>query len=83
MGKYRALALIWAKENNYTKDPLTLALGVCEEAGEIGKAVNWYHNPLYIHKPNKKAPDSVKHEVEDLLIYLVDLCESLNIDINL
>jgi NTP pyrophosphatase (non-canonical NTP hydrolase) len=83
MGKYKALSSIRTLENNYTKDPLTLTLGICEEAGEIAKSVNWYWNPLYIHSPNTKPPDDVKHEVEDLLIYVAALCEALHINIEI
>lgn len=62
----------------YTDDPVTLALGVCEEAGELGKAVNMYHNPLYIPKEGAVS-DSVKHETGDLLVYVASVANSLGI----
>ena len=82
-GKYRILAAQKTEARGFTEDPVTLALGVCEEAGELGKAVNWYHNPLYVHSPHteKNPPDDDKHEVEDLLIYLASLCNALDIDV--
>jgi NTP pyrophosphatase (non-canonical NTP hydrolase) len=69
-------------ERGYTDDLVTLALGLCEEAGEIGKAVNWYHNPLYIHNPTSTAPDSVEHELGDLLYYIASIANVLNIDLD-
>lgn len=69
------------RERGYTSDPLTLALGVCEEAGELGKAVNWYHNPKYKRNP-KSDPDTVEHEIRDLLLYVAALANALNIDMD-
>jgi NTP pyrophosphatase (non-canonical NTP hydrolase) len=79
-GYWRDLALKLYVERNYTKDPVTLALGVCEEAGELGKAVNWFHNPLYKRNLNSTS-DSVEHEIRDLLLYIAALANALNINI--
>jgi NTP pyrophosphatase (non-canonical NTP hydrolase) len=82
MGKYRAMARVISAENEYTDDPVTLGLGVCEEAGELGKAINWYHNPLYKHNPRSKIPDTAEHEMLDLLIYMGTVANALNLDID-
>src|SRR5512139_1592842 len=64
----------------FTDDLMTLPLGLCEEAGEIAKAVNLL-NPKYI-RAKQGAPDSLEHEVADLLVYLVAICNSANIDLD-
>lgn len=80
-GLYRDIAKHETALHNYTSDPVTLVVGVCEEAGEVGKAVNWYHNPKYIHSPNTNPPDNVEHEIGDLLIYLGALANALDLKI--
>jgi NTP pyrophosphatase (non-canonical NTP hydrolase) len=82
-GYYRDLAAKQYQDRNYTNDPVTLALGVNEEAGELGKAVNWYHNPKYIRNEKKleSPPDNVEHEIKDTLIYLAALANALNLNI--
>jgi NTP pyrophosphatase (non-canonical NTP hydrolase) len=82
-GFYRDLAAKNYVEKQYTEDPVTLALGVNEEAGEIGKAVNWYHNPKYKHSEHTLAnpPDDVEHEIKDTLIYLAALANALHLKI--
>lgn len=78
--EWQVLASRNYKEKGYTNDPVTLALGVCEEAGELGKAVNWYHNPLYKRNPGSHA-HTVEHEIGDLLLYLAALANSLGVDL--
>lgn len=81
MGYFRNLAKMRYEERGYTDDPVTLALGVCEEAGELGKAINFFHNPLYKSSKNGQS-DSVEHETIDLLIYLGALANSLNLTVD-
>lgn len=82
MGQYQDTARQLYAERGYTNDPMTLTLGVCEEAGELAKAINWFHNPLY--KNNKASQSgSPEHEMHDLLIYLAALANSLNIDLGI
>ena len=45
-----AVSILYLKMG-YTNDPMTLALGIAEEAGEIAKAVNIYFNPKFKPKP--------------------------------
>jgi NTP pyrophosphatase (non-canonical NTP hydrolase) len=82
-GSYRDLAAKNYLDKQYTEDPVTLALGVNEEAGEVGKAVNWYHNPKYKHSEHTlmNPPDDVEHEIVDTLIYLAALANSLDLKI--
>ncbi len=82
LGKYRTLSKELIAKHGYGSDPATLILGICEEAGEVGKAFNWHHNPLYIHSPHGRTPDSVEHEVKDVLIYLAHLVNAMDLDID-
>lgn len=68
------------KERGYTDDVLTLTLGVCEEAGELAKAVNM-KNPLYVPRKGSHS-DSIKHELGDLLVYLVSVANACEIDLD-
>lgn len=63
----------------YTMDLPTLGLGVCEEAGEVAKAIN-LRNPLYHARPGK-VHDSLEHEIADLLVYILAVCNSADIDL--
>ena len=65
---------------DYTTDLPTLALGLCEEAGEVGKAVNTFHNPKYIPSEHNHS-DSVEHELIDTMIYLFGIANVLDIDL--
>jgi NTP pyrophosphatase (non-canonical NTP hydrolase) len=81
MGYYQDLSKKLYKEKNYTHDPVTLALGVCEECGELAKAINVFHNRLY--KTDKyEQCETVKHEMEDILMYLAALANSLKIEVD-
>jgi NTP pyrophosphatase (non-canonical NTP hydrolase) len=69
-----------SERKGYTTDLLTLALGVCEESGELAKAVNM-ENPLYKAKDGVVF-DSIEHELGDLLVYISCLANSAGIDLN-
>lgn len=81
MDRWQVAAKNLYEKRNYTSDPVTLALGICEEAGEIGKAVNWFHNPLYKRNFTSHS-DSVEHEIRDIMFYIAALANSLNIDLD-
>jgi len=67
----------------YTTDPKTLTLVLCEEAGEVAKAVNFYHNPEYKPFPGKPPPDDLEHELKDLLIAISMLAMVFDIDLGI
>jgi NTP pyrophosphatase (non-canonical NTP hydrolase) len=67
----------------YTKDPRTLALVLCEEAGEVAKAVNFYHNPEYKPTPGRPTPDNLKHELIDCLVAISMLALIFDIDLGI
>jgi NTP pyrophosphatase (non-canonical NTP hydrolase) len=79
LSEMQALALARHQERGYTNDLPTLGLGLCEEAGEIAKAINLL-NPLYKPTPGRHA-DSLEHEICDLLVYLFAIANSAGIDI--
>jgi NTP pyrophosphatase (non-canonical NTP hydrolase) len=66
----------------YTSDLLTLGLGLCEEAGEVAKAINLM-NPLYVPRKGKPASEheSLEHELGDLLVYLGAIANVKEIDL--
>jgi NTP pyrophosphatase (non-canonical NTP hydrolase) len=64
----------------YTNDLLTLALGLCEEAGEVAKAVNTYYNPLYKPTPGKPLTGDLQEELKDVMIYLLAIADAAGID---
>lgn len=69
------------KARGYTDDLLTLALGLCEECGEVAKAVNTYHNPKY--KPTTGKPmfaGDLREELKDVMIYLLGIANAAGID---
>jgi NTP pyrophosphatase (non-canonical NTP hydrolase) len=64
----------------YTNDLPTLGLGLCEEAGEVAKAINLL-NPLYVPSPHAKS-DSLEHELCDVLVYVCSIANAANIDLD-
>jgi NTP pyrophosphatase (non-canonical NTP hydrolase) len=63
----------------YTDNPEILALGVCEEAGEVAAAVL---DQSDLYRPNDdRVVSSVEHELVDLLIYCFALAHSFGIDL--
>ena len=76
----QARAKVLHAQREYTNDLPTLGLGLCEEAGEIAKAINLL-NPLYKPTPGRKS-DSLGHEIADLLVYLCAIANSANIDLD-
>ena len=81
MGAYQKLAKQKWEVNKYKADLVTLALGLCEEAGEVGKAINVFYNPLYISKNPKETYDTVEHELKDVLIYVAHIANKLGLDL--
>ena len=79
MNKIQTLVRLMYQKREHTSDLLTLALGVCEEAGEVAKAVNAHHNPEYKLSPHSQS-DSLEHELVDLMIYVFGLANAAGID---
>lgn len=65
----------------YTSDLPTLGLGLCEEAGEIAKAINLL-NPHYVPTPGKPPPDDLPHELADLIVYACGIASAAGIDLD-
>lgn len=75
----QALSLEVHNAKGWTDDLPKLGLGLCEEAGEVAKAINLL-NPHYIPTPGRVA-DDLPHEIGDLLVYLFAIANSAHIDI--
>ncbi len=84
MKEFQILVKVMHERKGYNIDgnPLMLALGVCEEAGELAKAVNVHHNPLYKPKLAASQYDSVEHELVDLMVYIAGMANSLHINLD-
>ena len=65
----------------YTSDLFTLVLGLCEEAGEVAKATNTYHNPKY-KLSDHSISNTVEHELCDVMVYLYCIANSLGIPLD-
>jgi len=70
------------KERQYTKDIMTLTLGLCEEVGEAAKAVNVSFNPEYKLSAHSHS-DTLEHELCDILVYLCGIANTAEIDLEL
>jgi NTP pyrophosphatase (non-canonical NTP hydrolase) len=64
----------------YIADLPTLGLGLCEEAGEVAKAINLL-NPLYKKSIGREHHD-LEHELCDLLIYVSHIANKENINLD-
>lgn len=73
-----------AKRNHerrgYTHDLPTLGLGLCEESGEVAKAINIL-GPHYKLRPGKQC-DSLAHELADALMYILAIANVHGIDLD-
>jgi NTP pyrophosphatase (non-canonical NTP hydrolase) len=81
MGAYQQIVKQKYIEQGYTDDLMTLALGLCEEAGEIAKAVNQM-NPKYVKTPDREIYN-LEHELNDLLVYLCGLANAAGIELGI
>jgi NTP pyrophosphatase (non-canonical NTP hydrolase) len=69
-------------EREYTTDLFTLMLGLCEETGEVAKAINVIYNPCY--KPSEHSvSDTLEHELCDLMVYLLAIANAAGVDMQL
>jgi len=66
------------KQREYTNDIMILGLGLCEEAGEVAKAIN-QSNPKYKPEPSREV-HLIEHELYDCMVYILGLANSLGIN---
>lgn len=64
---------------DYSRDPMIIALGLCEEVGEVAAAV-LNSNPAYKRKSNRER-HTLLHELGDCLAYLCALANVTGIDL--
>lgn len=74
-----AVDKLYAKRG-FTGDLPTLGLGLCEEAGEVAKAINVDFNSKYIPSDHCEHGLLV-HELCDALVYLLGIANSAGYDI--
>ena len=75
-----AVRFLYARRG-YTEDINVLALGLCEEAGEVAAAVLDL-TPHFKSKP-ERAQSDLEHELKDCLMYLLALANSAGIDLGI
>jgi len=63
----------WQKENFPTCQDWELALGVCEEAGELADCVLKIHRKLRL---NEYTEQRLQDAIGDIIVYLFGLCHS-------
>ena len=75
------LVRIEHKLQGWDTSATTLMLGVVEEVGELAKALLVYHCDDYVLREGCDAEDydGVAHEVGDIIVYLMGLCNALDI----
>jgi NTP pyrophosphatase (non-canonical NTP hydrolase) len=81
MGTYQLKVKEIYIERSYTNDLLTLGLGLCEEAGEVAKAIN-QRNPKYKPAPGREQ-HSLEHELHDCLVYICGIANAAGIDLSI
>ena len=69
-------------QRGYSADIRTLALGLCEEAGEVAAAVLDWYSPDFQPKPGRVSSD-LEHELRDCLTYLCAIANVASIDLEL
>jgi len=80
-GYYQQYVQTLYTQRDYTNDLLTLALGLCEETGEVAKAIN-QHNPEY--KPALgREQHNLEHELHDCLVYICGIANSSGINLKI
>lgn len=78
---YQAAVERLCKERNYTRDPTTLALILCEEVGEVAHDV-LNLNPSYKPKSGRTQGD-IEHELFDVLSCLCALASAVDVDLGI
>lgn len=81
MNNYQEKVKMLYEKRKYTNDLLTLGLGLCEEAGEVAKAINQM-NSEYKPSPDRELHD-LEHELHDCLVYICGIANSAGIDLGI
>lgn len=68
-------------ERRYTADIRVLALGLCEEAGEVAAAI-LNRLPEYKAGPDRAWHD-LEHELHDCLVYICAIANATDIDLGI
>jgi len=76
----QAVKILYAQKK-YTDDIGILALGLCEEVGEVAAAVLDLDTGFKIESDRPKS--DLKHELKDCLIYLCAIANSVGIDLEI
>jgi NTP pyrophosphatase (non-canonical NTP hydrolase) len=67
------------KERGFDKETTTeVFMLLTEELGELAKAIRKNQG---IHTDKKSKEHSIDHEMADVFVYMLDLCNHLNIDL--
>ena len=76
------LIRIFAKERDWDQfhTPKNLAMGVAIEAAELMEEFHWLTPAQSAQLPPKRL-EAVRHEIADVLVYLVQLADKLGIDL--
>jgi NTP pyrophosphatase (non-canonical NTP hydrolase) len=62
-------------------DPKNLAEAICIESGELLEKFLWVTTEKSINIDSKKL-EEVKEEIADIMIFLIYLCNGLNVDLS-
>ena len=81
MAKFQEMVAKEYEECGYTKDLLTLGLGLAEEVGEVCAAINDM-NEKYIPRKGRCKSD-LRHELHDCLTYLCAIANSVGIELGI
>lgn len=81
---------IWAQQRRFTRardweqfhTPKNLSMALAAEAAELLEIFQWLtpEQSMAVMK-NRKAAEAVRHELSDILYYLLRLCDLLDVDL--
>jgi NTP pyrophosphatase (non-canonical NTP hydrolase) len=76
----KALQFRNARDWKQFHDPKNLAEAICIESGELLEKFLWVPSDKS-HEINSKKLEEIKEEIADIMIFLLYMCHSLNIDL--
>ena len=82
LGELAALIRAFAKERDWDQfhTPKNLAMGVAIEAAELMEEFHWL-TPEQSDRISPQTLEAVRHEMADVLVYLVLLADKLGVDL--